>query len=109
MRLVSFDAGSGPRAALLREGRIYDVWGPAFAAGRQADRTIEAILEGGLLSEVAPVEEEGVPVEGVELLPPVTRPGKIICIGLNYRSHAEEQGVEPPEVVTFFAKFGNAL
>jgi 2-keto-4-pentenoate hydratase/2-oxohepta-3-ene-1,7-dioic acid hydratase in catechol pathway len=109
VRLVSFDAGSGPRAALLREGRIYDIWGEAFAAGRQSDRTIEAILEGGLLSEVASVEEEGVPVEGVELLPPLTRPGKILCIGLNYRSHAEEQGAEPPEVPTFFAKFANAL
>jgi acylpyruvate hydrolase len=109
MRLVSFDAGSGPRAALLREGRIYDIWGAAFAAGRGSDRTIEAILEGGLLSEVASVESEGVPVEGVDLLPPVTRPGKILCIGLNYRSHAEEQGVEAPEAPTFFAKFANAL
>jgi 2-keto-4-pentenoate hydratase/2-oxohepta-3-ene-1,7-dioic acid hydratase in catechol pathway len=109
VRLVSFDAGSGPRAALLREDRLYDIWGDAFAAGRQADRTIEAILEGGLLSEVAPVEQEGVPVEGVELLPPLNRPGKILCIGLNYRSHAEEGGAEPPETPTFFAKFTNAL
>ena len=109
MRLVSFDAGSGPRAALLREDRVYDIWGEAFAAGRQADRTIEAILEGGLLSEVAPVEEEGVPVEGVDLLPPVTRPGKILCMGLNYRSHAEEAGADPPETPTFFAKFANCL
>jgi 2-keto-4-pentenoate hydratase/2-oxohepta-3-ene-1,7-dioic acid hydratase in catechol pathway len=109
VRLVSFDAGSGPRAALLREDRLYDIWGEAFAAGRQADRTIEAILEGGLLSEVAPVEQEGVPVEGVDLLPPLTRPGKILCIGLNYRSHAEEGGMDPPETPTFFAKFTNAL
>jgi acylpyruvate hydrolase len=39
----------------------------------------------------------------------VTRPGKILCIGLNYRAHAEEQGAEPPETPTFFAKFRNAL
>jgi acylpyruvate hydrolase len=32
-----------------------------------------------------------------------------VLIGLNYRSHAEEQGAEPPEVPTFFAKFANAL
>ena len=44
-------------------------------------------------------------MEGLELLPPVTRPGKIVCIGLNYRAHAEEQGAEPPETPTFFAKF----
>jgi len=43
------------------------------------------------------------------LPPPVTNPGKIICIGLNYRSHAEEAGSEPPETPTFFAKFPNAL
>ena len=48
-------------------------------------------------------------MEGIELLPPIARPGKIICIGLNYRGHAEEQGVEPPETPTFFAKFPNAL
>jgi 2-keto-4-pentenoate hydratase/2-oxohepta-3-ene-1,7-dioic acid hydratase in catechol pathway len=109
MRLVSFDAGAGPRAALLRDGRIHDIWGEAFMAGRRADRTIEAILEGGLLAEVEAVDEEGVPVEGIDLLPPITRPGKILCIGLNYRSHAEEAGLEPPETPTFFAKFANAL
>jgi 2-keto-4-pentenoate hydratase/2-oxohepta-3-ene-1,7-dioic acid hydratase in catechol pathway len=110
MRLVSFDAGSGPRAALLRDGRIYDIWGDAFAAGRQTDRTVYALIEGGLLSELRPVDgDEGVPVEGVDLLPPIPRPSKIVCIGLNYRSHAEEQGIEPPETPTFFAKFANAL
>jgi 2-keto-4-pentenoate hydratase/2-oxohepta-3-ene-1,7-dioic acid hydratase in catechol pathway len=71
---------------------------------------MEAILEGGLLGEIEPVEgDDGVPVEGLQLLPPLTRPGKLICIGLNYREHAEEQGKEPPETPTFFAKFRNAL
>jgi 2-keto-4-pentenoate hydratase/2-oxohepta-3-ene-1,7-dioic acid hydratase in catechol pathway len=46
---------------------------------------------------------------GLELLPPLSRPGKILCIGLNYRGHAGEQGAEPPETPTFFAKFQNAL
>ena len=110
MRLVSFEAGANPRAALLRDERVYDIWGEAFGHVRADDRTVEAILEGGLLPEVAPVDgDEGVPVDGVPLLPPVTRPGKIICIGLNYRAHAEEQGAEPPETPTFFAKFRNAL
>jgi acylpyruvate hydrolase len=109
MRLVSFDTGAGPRAALLRDGRVYDVWGDAFAHVRGEDRTIYALLQGGLLHEVEAIEEEGVPVEGVDLLPPIARPNKIVCIGLNYRSHAEEQGAEPPETPTFFAKFANAL
>jgi 2-keto-4-pentenoate hydratase/2-oxohepta-3-ene-1,7-dioic acid hydratase in catechol pathway len=110
MRLVSFQANGHARAALLRDGCVYDIWGDASRGARGTDRTVEAILEGGLLDEVEPVEgDEGVPVEGVDLLPPVTRPGKIVCIGLNYRAHAEEQGAEPPETPTFFAKFGNAL
>jgi acylpyruvate hydrolase len=110
MRLVSFDAGGHPRTALLRDDRVYDIWGEAFAHVRAGDCTLEAILEGGLLDEVEPVDDDdGVPVEGVRLLSPVTRPGKIICIGLNYRGHAEEQGAEPPDTPTFFAKFRNAL
>jgi 2-keto-4-pentenoate hydratase/2-oxohepta-3-ene-1,7-dioic acid hydratase in catechol pathway len=109
MRLVSFDTGSGPRAALLRDDRVYDIWGEAFAHVRDDDRTLDALLQGRLLGEVEPVEDDGVPVAGIPLLPPITRPRKIICIGLNYRSHAEEQGAEPPETPTFFAKFANAL
>src|SRR4051812_10761307 len=109
MRLVSFDTGAGPRAALLRDGRIYDIWGEAFAHVRGEDRTVYSLLQGGLLHDVEAVEEEGVPVEGVDLLPPIARPNKIVCIGLNYRSHAEEQGADAPETPTFFAKFANAL
>ncbi|MFO7571625.1 MAG: fumarylacetoacetate hydrolase family protein [Gaiellaceae bacterium] len=40
---------------------------------------------------------------------PIERPGKIICVGLNYRDHAEEQGVELPTEPLLFAKWPNAL
>lgn len=40
---------------------------------------------------------------------PIERPGKIICVGLNYRGHAEEQGAEPPERPILFAKWPTAL
>src|SRR4029453_10635344 len=49
------------------------------------------------------------PFADAELPPPLPAPDKIICIGLNYRSHAAEAGVDPPEQPTFFAKFRNAL
>ncbi len=94
---------------MLRDGRVHDIWGEAFASVREEDRTIFALLQGGLLGEVEPVEEEGRPVEDLRLLAPIARPGKIVCIGLNYRSHAEEAGIEVPETPTFFAKFANSL
>jgi 2-keto-4-pentenoate hydratase/2-oxohepta-3-ene-1,7-dioic acid hydratase in catechol pathway len=40
---------------------------------------------------------------------PIERPGKILCVGLNYRDHAEEQGVELPAEPLLFAKWPNAL
>jgi 2,4-diketo-3-deoxy-L-fuconate hydrolase len=40
---------------------------------------------------------------------PIKRPGKVICVGLNYRDHAEEQGVKLPEHPLLFAKWPTAL
>ena len=40
---------------------------------------------------------------------PIERPGKIVCVGLNYRDHAEEQGVELPKEPLLFAKWPTSL
>ena len=40
---------------------------------------------------------------------PIDRPGKIVCVGLNYRDHAEEQGAPLPEAPLLFAKWQNTL
>jgi 2-keto-4-pentenoate hydratase/2-oxohepta-3-ene-1,7-dioic acid hydratase in catechol pathway len=40
---------------------------------------------------------------------PIERPGKIVCVGLNYRAHAEEQGRPIPEHPILFAKWATAL
>jgi len=40
---------------------------------------------------------------------PIERPGKILCVGLNYRSHAEEQDRRPPERPMLFAKWTTSL
>ena len=45
----------------------------------------------------------------VELHAPVPRPGKILCIGLNYRDHAEEQGAKLPERPLVFSKFATCV
>jgi 2-keto-4-pentenoate hydratase/2-oxohepta-3-ene-1,7-dioic acid hydratase in catechol pathway len=40
---------------------------------------------------------------------PIERPGKIVCVGLNYRDHAEEQGAELPAAPLLFAKWPSSL
>jgi acylpyruvate hydrolase len=99
MRLVTFDAGSGPHAGLLLDDQVVAVEG--------AD-DVGDLLRAGPLSKIT-ATGEAAPLSGVRLLPPVLRPSKIVCIGLNYRSHAEEAGIDPPETPTFFAKWANAL
>ena len=40
---------------------------------------------------------------------PIELPGKIVCVGLNYRDHAEEQGAELPQAPLLFAKWTTSL
>lgn len=50
-----------------------------------------------------------VDVTQIAILPPITRPGKILCVGLNYRDHAEEAGMAVPEYANVFARFATSL
>ncbi len=47
--------------------------------------------------------------DGLKLGPCVPNPGKLLCIGLNYRRHAAEAGMEPPSMPVLFSKFNNAV
>lgn len=44
-----------------------------------------------------------------ELAPVIVHPAKVVCVGLNYRSHILEMGREPPEYPTLFTKFPEAI
>jgi len=59
------------------------------------------------LAQVAEVET--VAAATARYAPPVLAPSKIFCCGMNYRSHIEECGEEPPAYPTLFAKFADAL
>jgi 2-keto-4-pentenoate hydratase/2-oxohepta-3-ene-1,7-dioic acid hydratase in catechol pathway len=52
---------------------------------------------------------EPVALDRLRLLAPVPRPGKVLCIGLNYRDHAAETGKPLPTVPMLFAKFANSV
>lgn len=49
------------------------------------------------------------PLDDADMAPVVVRPGKIICVGLNYRQHIVEMGRDLPAYPTLFAKFPAAL
>ena len=49
------------------------------------------------------------PLDEVEMLSPVARPSKILCIGLNYLDHVVETGAEAPAAPILFAKYPNSL
>lgn len=49
------------------------------------------------------------PLVGVEFMPALQRPGKIVCIGLNYVDHSIESGFEPPLYPTVFSRYASSL
>src|SRR3954454_24571546 len=108
MRLVSYQGEHGVCAGVQVVERVLDAGALLGEMPMGARRLIE---EGGLaeLAELTKLEDDVEQGNVVGLLPPIPDPEKIICIGLNYRSHAAEAGIDPPEQPTFFAKFRNAL
>jgi 2-keto-4-pentenoate hydratase/2-oxohepta-3-ene-1,7-dioic acid hydratase in catechol pathway len=110
MRLVSFDAGDGPRAGVLEGDRVLDAWA---ALGEPHRGSLRELIAAGRVEELrADLGNSGAPshpLAAVRLLAPIGDPEKIVCIGLNYGRHAAEVGIEPPSSPTFFAKYRNAL
>jgi len=110
MRLVTYDAGDGERAGMLVDGRAVDAWA---ALGEPHRGSLRELIAHGRIDDLrARIGDTGAPshpLSAVRLLPPIPDPDKIVCIGLNYRSHAAEAGIDPPDHPTFFAKFRNAL
>ncbi|GAA2781074.1 fumarylacetoacetate hydrolase family protein [Kitasatospora sp. CM 4170] len=94
-------AGAETPVVLAEDGRTYalsavteEIDG-AFLASGGVERVRAALADGAL-----PVME----AEGLRVGAPVARPGKVVCVGLNYRDHAEETGTAVPERPVVFMK-----
>ena len=107
MRLVTYRRESEGRAGVQTADGVVDAAALLGAENLTARQVIEAARLDELRQALDGASPE--PIADAELLPPVPDPDKIVCIGLNYRSHAAEAGIDPPEQPTFFAKFRNAL
>jgi 2-keto-4-pentenoate hydratase/2-oxohepta-3-ene-1,7-dioic acid hydratase in catechol pathway len=93
MRLVSFDGGFG-RLEVVDGVETVVLMGPDLV---------------GYLAGFPAADAARVPRDSLALLAPVPRPGKIICIGLNYRDHAAETGKAVPTEPVLFAKYANSV
>jgi 2-keto-4-pentenoate hydratase/2-oxohepta-3-ene-1,7-dioic acid hydratase in catechol pathway len=101
MRLLRVGELGSERPAVERDGRWFDAGsvtddfdGRFFAGGGGA--RLQAALEGGQLPELTR--------DGLRIGAPVATPGKVVCIGLNYRDHAAETGADVPAEPVVFMK-----
>lgn len=96
---MAVDVGDGFRARFDDETPCPgDVSALARMNEAQRARAID-VLRGG-----APVDPEA-----LSLLPPCDRPGKIVCLGLNYQEHAREFDAQAPSYPAVFARFASSL
>jgi acylpyruvate hydrolase len=126
MKLVRFSVNGGsPRLGMLQGDRIADL--QASVAGSLARGGVvraqeiaaalvppstRAFLEGGAATAeaVSAVREWiTVPASSARLHAPINDPGKFICIGLNYRDHAEETGSPIPKEPPIFGKWAPSI
>ncbi len=123
MRVVTYKLDGGPSRAglLVGDDRLLDLAEAARQAGlseaeQHAARDTRGFLalgqkawEGVRAVSESPAGDGVIDLVNAELGPPVENPEKIICLGLNYRDHAEETGMAIPSSPIVFAKFPNSL
>ncbi len=102
MRFISFEQ-DGKAVLGIRDGEQVRVIG---------DETLESLLARGVdLREYATqhASEEKVPVKDLKFLPPLQRPPKIICVGLNFADHTSESKYAQPDYPTLFFRVNTSL
>jgi 2-keto-4-pentenoate hydratase/2-oxohepta-3-ene-1,7-dioic acid hydratase in catechol pathway len=109
MKLVSFLQDDQPRIGLVRGDEIVDL----SKADSGLPYCMKALLEMGPegLDRVRACAEasSALLLQDAKLLPPVSHPEKVICVGVNYADHAAESGMEPPCEPVIFNKFPTTL
>lgn len=101
MKLATIRTADGATRAVRVEGETLVDLGLADVG--------ELLAQPDWAERAAAAAGEGYAVDGVGYAPVVPRPGKVICVGLNYRNHILEMGRELPQYPTLFAKYPEAL
>ncbi len=102
MKLASFEHGGQSRIGRVEGGEIVDL----AAAAPELPTEMKVLLEAGpdAWERARTADGPRIPLGEVALEAPVRRPGKVLAVGLNYRDHAEEAGMEIPKVPMIFNK-----
>ena len=105
MKLLRYGEPGRERPGML------DAAGGIRDLGGKIDDLAPETLTKDVLDGLRAIDPESLPkVEGDPRMGPcVTRPGKFICVGLNYSDHAEESGMPVPETPVLFMKATSAL
>ena len=106
VRFITY-ADDGGEGIGLRDGAEYRGL-PVAVLGRELKATLHDAAAMGALAE-ALSRAPRLDTDAITLLPPIVRPGKIVCIGLNYADHSAESGFAPPNYPTVFARFASSL
>jgi 2-keto-4-pentenoate hydratase/2-oxohepta-3-ene-1,7-dioic acid hydratase in catechol pathway len=109
MRLLSFQTADGPSwGALTAQDRVLDL-----GRGRPEPGwpdLISALRDGiDAIREAASGENPTHPLDGLELLPVIPAPGKILCVGLNFEKHRIETGRERTPRPVIFTRFADSI
>lgn len=115
MILTSYYSDGGIRLGIKTARGILDA--ARAAADSDCPATADDVYGQGLdalpaLAELAAkADDDALYLDEADLTyaPVVPNPGKILCVGLNYRKHAAESGMDAPEYPVLFSKFNNAL
>ncbi|MFA1610843.1 fumarylacetoacetate hydrolase family protein [Halobellus rubicundus] len=107
MQFVRYTTGGSPQWGVRRDEAIVPL------AGLREEVTYQQLTDPGFLrvveDAVEAASEDAIPAAEASVLAPVPRPGKIVCVGLNYHDHAEEQDEDVPERPLLFGKAGTAV
>jgi 2-keto-4-pentenoate hydratase/2-oxohepta-3-ene-1,7-dioic acid hydratase in catechol pathway len=106
LRFISYFAGNQEGVA-IRSGNTYRGLPVAQLGGDLKSFLGRESALANLLEALRDAAEFELP--DVTLLPPISRPGKILCVGLNYKSHSKEGGFKPPDYPEVFARFASGL
>jgi len=119
MKLVTYDAGRGPRAGVLVDEVIVDL--NAASGGSLPPDMLMLLNRPGTLEEIhrllsdpgrdwsVPERASVVTLGQARLRAPIPRPGKVLALGLNYREHAVESAMELPAEPVVFCKASTSV